>query len=287
MNYRHAFHAGNFADVLKHAVLALIIEHLKVKATPFRVIDTHAGRGLYDLSGGEAQRTGEAVDGIERLIGPSAAPLPPSIAALLSSYLAAVEQVRRKRGPAAYPGSPTIALELMRPGDRLIANELHPEDSQALRSAIGQDARAKVLTLDGWQALKAVLPPIERRGVVLIDPPFEQAGEFDRMNEGLAAALRRFAHGIYLLWFPIKDLGAVARFRSALTASSSPKLLLAQMNIGTPTEPGRLHHAGLAIVNPPFRLQSQIQELLPFLAKRMAQGQGAEARTEVFGDRSG
>lgn len=277
MNYRHAFHAGNFADVLKHATLTLVIEHLKLKPAPFRVIDTHAGTGLYDLTSSEAQRTGEWLAGIGRLMGPG--PLPPTIADLLQPYLESV----RGQNPVAvdeirtYPGSPALALSLMRSGDRLIANELHPEDRRALEAAIDRDSRAKVMGIDGWQALKALLPPRERRGAVLIDPPFEQPGELERLAEGLQEALQRFATGIYLLWLPVKDTRQAQRFYAAVANSGASKALLAELSIrsiGT----GGLTATAIVVVNPPYRLDEKLRTLLPFLAERLAQGQGANHR---------
>src|SRR5207344_721439 len=201
MNYRHAYHAGNFADVLKHVVLALVIEYMKRKAAPFRVIDVHGGAGRYALTSVEADKTGEWQGGIGRLLGPDARPLPPDVARHLQPYL---DAVRRENAGAAldvYPGSPAIALRLMRAQDTLIANELHPEERAHLTAAIGADRRAKVMALDAWVALKSLLPPKERRGIVLIDPPFEEARELDRMVEGLAQGLQRFATGIYLAWY--------------------------------------------------------------------------------------
>ena len=172
MNYRHVYHAGNFADVFKHAILALCLEHLAQKPAPFRVIDTHAGVGLYDLAGVEAGKTLEWADGIGRLIGVDATPLPDTVAALLAPYLAVVKGMNEAGRLAAYPGSPMIVRKLMRAGDALIVNELHPTDHQTLASLFARDAQTKVMTLDGWTALKALLPPKERRGLVLIDPPF-------------------------------------------------------------------------------------------------------------------
>ncbi|MEZ5849855.1 MAG: 23S rRNA (adenine(2030)-N(6))-methyltransferase RlmJ [Hyphomicrobiaceae bacterium] len=280
MNYRHAFHAGNFADVLKHAVLALVIEHLKLKPAPFRVIDTHAGAGLYDLTASQATRTGEALLGIRRLAGPDAPPLPAEIAPLLAPYLAACAAFDANGTVTAYPGSPLIALHAMRPQDRLIANELHPEDAALLKAAIGRDARAKVLELDGWQALKATLPPKERRGVVVIDPPFEVEGEFERLGDGLDEAMRRFATGIYLLWLPIKSPARVAAFKDRLRASPHAKLLYAELRVRAFEAEEKLSATALVLANPPFRLAEQLGVLLPFLSDRLAQGHGASHALE-------
>jgi len=271
MNYRHIYHAGNFADVVKHATLALAIERLKQKAAPFRVIDTHAGIGTYDLLSEEALRTGEWKDGIGRLIGPDAVPLPPGVATILAPYLDVVKGMNPPEELRRYPGSPRIARALMRPQDRLVVNELHPQDAAALRADFGKDAAVKILALDGWTTLKSVLPPRERRGVVLVDPPFETAGELQRMEAGIGEAIARFATGIYLLWYPIKDQVQVARFKSSLLEIGLTKLMSAELWVSDDHAPG-LTATGLAIVNPPFEMDKQLTVLLPFLARRLGRG---------------
>src|SRR5271170_4521154 len=219
MNYQHAFHAGNFADVHKHAVLARILEHLRLKPSAFRVIDTHAGAGRYDLLGEAASRSGEWRDGIARLWenarqeplnSPLNSPpnLPLNLQTLLAPYLDAVAALNPGGSLRAYPGSPLIALALMRPQDRLIACELEPRAAASLKVALRGEPRAKVLTFDGWTALSANVPPRERRGVVVLDPPFEEAADFIRLPEELAGAHRKWPTGIYLLWYPIKDRAA-------------------------------------------------------------------------------
>lgn len=283
MNYRHAFHAGNFADVLKHATLALVVEHLKRKPAPFRVVDTHAGAGSYDLSGPEARRTGEWRLGIARLVGPDAAPIPANVAGLLAPYLDCVRGLNPAAQIVAYPGSPSLVVSLLRPDDRLIASELHPEDGAHLVQAMGRDARVKVLSIDGWQALRANLPPKERRGVVLIDPPFEEPGELERLAQGLAQGVRRFATGTYILWFPIKDEASHARFRATLGEAGYDKLLLVELAVRSPDTTGRLTATGLAILNPPFQLDAQLRVLLPFLEKRLAQGPGSRHGFSAIG----
>jgi 23S rRNA (adenine2030-N6)-methyltransferase len=281
MNYRHAYHAGNFADVLKHAVLALAIEYLKRKEAPFRVIDTHAGAGRYVLTSIEASKTGEWQGGIGRLLGPDAQPLPQGVAQHLHPYL---EAVRRENAGAAlgvYPGSPVIALRLMRVQDTLIANERHPEEWASLKAAIGADRRVKLMALDGWVALKSLLPPKERRGIVLIDPPFEETGELERMLEGLAQGLQRFATGIYLAWYPIKDLEPIARFHAGLAGLGAPKLLRIELMIERPSHPERLNGCGLIVANPPYTLEGELAAILPVLSRRLAAGsQGAGYRLD-------
>jgi 23S rRNA (adenine2030-N6)-methyltransferase len=275
MNYRHVYHAGNFADVLKHAVLALVIEHLKQKPSPFRVIDTHAGTGLYDLASAAAQKTGEWKSGIGRLLD---ADLPVRVAEILAPYLDVVRQQNPTGKLERYPGSPLIARRLLRRGDRLVANELHPEDRDSLRELFARDPQTKVLDLDGWMALKALLPPKERRGVVLVDPPFEEPGEFRRLAGALREAARRFATGTVLLWYPIKDLRAVSAFRSEALDLGLAKLYSAELSVRAAQDPSLLSGTGLVILNPPFTLPEKLEVLLPFLAERLAQGAGAASR---------
>jgi 23S rRNA (adenine2030-N6)-methyltransferase len=277
MNYRHAYHAGNFADVLKHAVLARVIAHLKRKDTPFRVIDTHAGRGSYRLDQGAALKTGEWREGIGRIFGPDTAPLPPAMAELLEPYFTAIRAHNIGLRLQTYPGSPLLARTLMRPGDRLIANELHPEDHAALAKLFERDRQAKAMQLDGWTALKALLPPKERRGLVLIDPPFEQPGELVRLTEGLQAAIKRFSTGTYLLWYPIKDPKPVARFHRALLASGIDKLLKIELLVRPARNPEVLSGTGLVVANPTYGLEEEMRRLVPFLAERLAQAPGASA----------
>lgn len=275
MNYRHIYHAGNFADVLKHAVLALVIEHLKLKPQPFRVIDTHAGIGFYDLGSVEAQKTGEWRDGIGRLLADS----PPSdVAEILAPYLDAVRAENDEGALTRYPGSPLLARRLLRPGDRLVANEAHPEDAAQLAALFAKDPAAKVLTLDGWTVLKSLLPPKERRGVVLIDPPFEQPGEFHRLVDGLAAAHKRFATGTVLLWYPIKDQRAVRAFHRDAAALAIPKLFSVELYVQPAHIEGELSGTGLVILNPPFTLEEKLRRLLPYLTKVLARTKGGEGR---------
>jgi len=274
MNYRHAFHAGNFADVLKHAVLALALKRLTEKPKPLRVIDTHAGIGIYHLDGPEAQRTGEWTGGICRLLGPDAEPLPAAIDTLLAPYLDFARNLNPDGRLRLYPGSPALALALLRPDDRMIASELHPEDVELLRQALRGDRRAKVLALDGWQAIRALLPPRERRGLVLIDPPFENAGELDRLVAGLADGLRRFATGTYMLWLPIKDQRQIAAFERTLKQLAPGKLQWVELRTGPTAPEGPLTATAVVLANPPFGLADSLSALLPFLAERLAVAPG-------------
>jgi len=275
MNYRHAFHAGNFADVLKHAALALALRRLTAKPKPLRVIDTHAGIGSYRLDAPEAERTGEWKQGIARLLGPAAPAIPPAIDALMAPYLDAVRSANRPGEIVAYPGSPAIALALLRPEDRLVATELHPEDVALLRQSLRGDRRTKVLALDGWQALRALLPPKERRGLVLIDPPFEEPGELQRLRDGLVDGLRRFATGTYMLWLPIKDQHQIAGFEMAMRELELEKILWVELRVAPIAAVGPLAATALVIVNPPFGLAEDLTVLLPFLADRLASEPGS------------
>jgi 23S rRNA (adenine2030-N6)-methyltransferase len=279
MNYRHAYHAGNFADVLKHAVLALVIEYLKLKPAPFRVIDTHAGIGLYDLGGDEAGKTGEWREGIGRVL---VADFSPEVAAALAPYLGVVRAVNGDDAKSLrrYPGSPLIARYLMRAGDALVLNELHPEDNVALKREFARDGQVKVLELDGFTALKALLPPKERRGVALVDPAYEEPGELDRLVQGLKEASRRFAGGSLLLWYPIKDERAVGVFRREIAALGIAKVLAVELTIRGGNDPTLLNGCGLIIVNPPFTLAEKLKALLPELSRVLAQGKGAGFRIE-------
>ncbi len=293
MNYRHAYHAGNFADVLKHAVLALVIEHLKLKPAPFRVIDTHAGIGLYDLGGVEAGKTGEWEAGIGRILGRDLAPvaMPAAVAACLEPYLAVVRDLNAERAAASgttpalatYPGSPMLARRLLRKGDVLAVNELHEADRATLAALFDGDARTRVLGIDGWMAVKSLLPPRERRGVLLVDPPFEQPGELGRLERALADAVRRFATGSVILWYPIKSPAPIAAFHRQISSLGVPKLLAAELLIRAPSDPDRLNGTGLILLNPPFTLAGKLELLLPWLAKTFGQDKGASGRVLDLG----
>ena len=277
MNYRHAYHAGNFADVVKHVALTRLVEYLKLKDKAFRVIDTHAGIGLYDLSSEEAQKTGEWKGGIGRLLEAKLAPEPQS---LLAPYLDAVRAVNSGAGVEKYPGSPLIVRHLLRSRDRLSAIELHPQDFSRLKMRFAGDFQVRVIELDGWLALGAHLPPKEKRGLVLIDPPFEEDGEFDRLVDGLARAHRRWPGGIYALWYPVKDRPAVARFRAALRETGIPKMLDMVFAVRGPSREPRLDGSGLVVVNPPFTFEKEMRAILPELKKVLTEGPGAGGSLE-------
>lgn len=272
MNYRHAFHAGNFVDVVKHIILCRLIDYLKRKTAPVFVLDTHAGTGLYDLTGPEAERSPEWREGIGRLFG---ADLPGPAAELAAPYLDAIAALNPDGELTAYPGSPLLFKTLLRPQDRLCAAELHPEDFETLRRNLGGDRNIRLLMQDGWQAPAALLPPAERRGLVMIDPPFEEKGEFERLAAALVKAHRRFETGIFALWYPLKDPEATAHFLRQLKATAIPRVLRIELTIRKPSTPPRLYGSGMIVVNPPFVLEQELRVLLPALAGILAdEGRG-------------
>ncbi|MDR3475570.1 MAG: 23S rRNA (adenine(2030)-N(6))-methyltransferase RlmJ [Devosia sp.] len=267
MNYRHAFHAGGFSDVVKHLILTRLVEYLKLKPAAFRVIDTHAGIGRYDLTGEEAQRSPEWETGIKRLLDQQ---LPPEAEVLARPYLDVVRAENPAGALTSYPGSPWLVRKLLRPQDRLFAMELHPEDAARLGRLFAGDIQTRVIALDGWLALGSQLPPKEKRGLVLVDPPFEAEGEFERLVEGLARAHRRFPQGVYALWYPLKEQQERDAFVGALAETGIPRILRAELMVRAPAYPARLFGTGMIIVNPPFTLEGELGTLLPPLAALLA-----------------
>jgi 23S rRNA (adenine2030-N6)-methyltransferase len=263
LNYRHAFHAGNFADVLKHVVLCRILTYLREKPAAFRVIDTHAGAGLYDLGGPEAARSGEWRDGIARMID---AELPQAVADLVAPYLDAVRTANPSGSLRHYPGSSFLTRALLRRQDRLTACELEPKAATALRRGLRADARVTTLEIDGWTALSANVPVPERRGLVLVDPPFEQEGEFYRLANGLADAYRKWTTGIYALWYPIKGRPEPDALAKRIRRLGITKILRAELVVSPLSDPSRLNGCGLILVNPPWTLEGELALLLPALA---------------------
>ncbi|CAD7033688.1 23S rRNA (adenine(2030)-N(6))-methyltransferase RlmJ [Pseudorhizobium endolithicum] len=275
MNYRHIYHAGNFADVLKHAVLARLVLYMQRKDKAFRILDTHAGIGLYDLSAEEAQKTGEWQDGIGRLM---EAELPAQAAELLSPYLSAVRDLNPDGGIRLYPGSPKLVRMLFRPQDRLSAMELHPDDVRRLTRLFEGDYQVRVTELDGWLALGAHLPPKEKRGIILVDPPFEEPDEYERLVKGLATAYRRFPGGTYCLWYPLKKGAPIKDFHQALQDLEIPKTLCLELSVRSDRETTGLTGSGLIVVNPPFTLKDEMHALLPALKQVLAQDRFASQR---------
>jgi 23S rRNA (adenine2030-N6)-methyltransferase len=253
--------------VLKHAVLARILVYLHGKAGAFRVVDTHAGAAFYDLSGPEATRSPEWRDGIQRLL---TAPITAPLRTLLGPYLEMVEGFNTAGQLTRYPGSPVIARAFLRPQDRLIACELEPNAAATLARNLAGDRRVKAITIDGWTALNAYVPPPERRGLVLIDPPFEQDDEFARLARGLETAHRKWSSGIFLAWYPIKSREQPDALARRLRRSGIPKLLRAEVNVASPADSTRLSGCGLIILNPPWTLEKELAVMLPELAAIMS-----------------
>lgn len=271
MNYRHGFHAGNFADVFKHALLARLLVYLARKETPFRVIDTHAGEGAYDLTSDEAQRTLEWRTGVARLANLSQESA--EVRALLAPYLDCLGPLDADGKPALYPGSPAIAQRLMRAQDRAIFCELRPDAFDALRSRFAHDARIKPIHIDGYMGLGAYVPPKERRGLVLIDPPFERTDEFEAMYYAFRNSYEKWKNGIYALWHPSKNIYAVRKFYNRFSEGGIPRALRLSLDVGGKEE--GLRGSGIVIVNPPYVFESEARTLLPFLNERLARGDGA------------
>jgi 23S rRNA (adenine2030-N6)-methyltransferase len=275
MNYRHAYHAGNFADVFKHVMLTRVLAYLAQKPAALRFIDTHAGEGVYDLAGEAAEKTAEWQGGIGRLLSRDV-PVPAAVEPLIAPYLAFVAPQVAQR---IYPGSPALAAALLRKQDRMIFCDAHAAAAAALTAHLGRDKRAKIIEIDGFVGLGAFVPPVERRGLVLIDPPFEARDEFDRILAGLETALRKWPTGSYMVWFPIKDRNAVTHFYRRLgdmvAHSSSSKAgvkdaLCLELWIDAIDRDGPLAGNGLALINPPYVLEAEARLLLPYLAQALA-----------------
>jgi 23S rRNA (adenine2030-N6)-methyltransferase len=283
MNYRHAFHAGGFADVIKHIVLVRILTYLQEKPAAFRVIDTHAGGGLYDLTGDEARRSGEWLTGIARIM---QARFSETAAPLLQPYLDIVRAFNARGDLKTYPGSPLVARALLRPQDRLTACEVEAKAREQLIDALRRDTQARVVDIDGWMALPAFVPPNERRGLVLVDPPFEAKDEFERLAEGFAKAFAKWPTGIYLLWYPAKSRRAtdeLARHVADVAASVKPagKCLRLEFSVAPQLADAALASTGLLIVNPPWTLQGELKIILPELVKPLGQGGAGRFRLEA------
>ncbi|MBD9633285.1 MULTISPECIES: 23S rRNA (adenine(2030)-N(6))-methyltransferase RlmJ [Pseudomonadaceae] len=269
MNYRHAYHAGNHADVLKHIVLARIFALMARKDTPFAYLDSHSGIGLYDLLGDEASRTGEWESGIGRLVERDDLP------ELLEDYLGVVSALNPDGGLEFYPGSPELARRLTRPQDRVMLNELHPEDGRLLKANMAGERRISVHQGDGWLLPRAFLPVSEKRGVLLIDPPFEQPDDLERCVTALDEAIGRMRQTVVAIWYPIKDRRQLKRFYQRLEKSSAPKMLRVELCVHPAETADRLNGSGLVIVNPPWPLDEELRGLLPWLAETLAQSEGS------------
>ena len=270
MNYRHGYHAGNFADLLKHTALCELLRLLTAKDKKLFVLDTHAGAGGYDLGSEQARRTGEAEAGIARLTAEARAGMPAAVA----RYIAAVQAYDRKFGPSRgalqrYPGSPRLFRAALRPGDRFVACEMHPQEALLLKREFAGDRAVEVRQADGYHALKELLPPVERRALVLIDPPFEAIDEFERLARAVRHGLRRFPIGCYAIWYPIKDEAAVSSFFASL---SEVKCLRMELDLGPRVPEGKLAACGLVVINPPWKFEEAMREALPWIAARLGDG---------------
>ncbi len=262
MNYRHVFHAGNFADVLKHSVLLALIDALTHKDTPLCFIDTHAGAGRYDLAAAEARKTGEAIEGIERLR------LAERLPDLLQRYVDTV----KAQPDGFYPGSPLLAATWLRAQDSAQLCEIQGDETRALRRLFAGDTRVHVHDRDGYAALKALLPPRERRGLVLIDPPYEQQdAEFRVIQQSLQVALQRWPNGVYAIWYPIKLRRHIAPFHRWLSRCGSRRVLAAELLLHPDDSPLRLNGAGMAIINAPWQLDRRMREILPAMARHLGE----------------
>lgn len=271
MNYRHAFHAGNFADCMKHALLVWLVRAMARKPAGFVVLDTHAGAGRYELGAGLAERTGEWRAGIGRL---QENP-PPE----LDNYVGLV----RRCGP--YPGSPLLIRALLRAQDRLICCELHREEYAALKRTLAGDPRVSLHHRDAWDALGALLPPRERRGLVFIDPPYEAADEFAHLAAGLRTGHERFASGVFAAWYPIKHRAPVRQFHAALRESGIRDLVAAELWLREPLDAARLNGCGLLMINPPYRFEAEAPPILRALLSRLSTGEaGAGVALERLAD---
>lgn len=278
MNYRHAFHAGNFADVLKHAVLARIISYLHQKPGSIRVIETHAGAGLYDLSASAAARTGEWREGIGRLD----LPLAGAAETVLGPYRDALSALRAGHGAQIYPGSPLFCQQLLRADDRYIGAELHGETNWQLNTLLKRDARFKVILRDGWEVLRANIPPKERRGVVLIDPAFEMENEWEHLTQELIAAVRKWPTGCFMVWYPLKNPRLSDDLAHAVADAEVSSAIRLELIVDDLATAEKLAGCGLIVINPPWTLLAEAKALLPALAERLARTNRAGYRCETI-----
>ena len=272
MNYQHGFHAGNHADVLKHIVLLQLIESLKRKDSGFCVLDTHAGRGRYFMQSEQAEKTGEARGGIYQLIGVHGLP------AAVKHYLHAVAADNPVGGLLVYPGSPLLVAQAMREQDRLMCCEFQHEEAQPLKALFARDARVSVVGRDGYAAIKAKLPFKEKRGLVLIDPPYEaQEAEYDAILKALQEGLQRWSNGIYAVWYPIKQRKSLQSFFRKITALPIKSAFVAEVLIRPDDSPLRLNGSGMLVINPPWHCDEAIQPVLPVLARLLGESGASSA----------
>jgi 23S rRNA (adenine2030-N6)-methyltransferase len=247
MNYRHAYHAGNFADCFKHALLMALLDQFERKPAPYFVLDTHAGAGRYDLEAEAAQRTGEAEFGIRRLLR--------NRSPAVQDYLEVVEQL------GLYPGSPDLIRSRLRESDRLACCELQTDDAMSLRRRFRDDPQVEVHHRSGWEALSGLLPPREKRGLVFIDPPFEEKSEFFTLMDRLHLGYRRFSHGMFVVWYPIKQLAAVRSFHANLASSGINDIIAVELHLRETTGADRFNGCGLIVINPPYQFEDRARSV--------------------------
>lgn len=272
MNYRHAYHAGNIGDVLKHVVLARLITYFQRKDKAFRILDTHAGIGRYDLASKETQKTGEWQQGIGMVLD---ADMPDAVAELLAPYLQVIRELNQSSDLTIYPGSPVVARNLMRKIDRLTLTELHPADFKTLSEGFAGDHQVKTIHLDGWLAMGSFLPPKEKRGFVLIDPAYEVTDEFERMTQAVIKGWKKWQAGTFALWYPMKDLKAIRDMHQDFEEAGIRDVLTLVLNVGKSGPDTRMLGSGMTLINPPFTLANDMQTILPWLADVLHQGPGA------------
>jgi 23S rRNA (adenine2030-N6)-methyltransferase len=281
MNYRHAYHAGNFADVLKHAVLAATLLRMRARPKPMSYLESHAGAGVYRLDAPEARRSAEAQQGILRL----ARSRPKSTA--LAAYLRAVTAMPgNEEDLRVYPGSPALAAQLLGPDDRLVLAEIVPAEAAALRQLFRTDPRVAVHCRDGWEGIGSLLPPTPRRGLLLVDPPYEAPEDLDRVAARLALARRRWPVGVLAAWYPIKDRRALEPFYRALAGAGLGELLRVELSVRPDDNPAGLNGSGMLIAAPPWGLAEELRELLAELAPLLRQSGAPRARVDLLAARS-
>lgn len=263
LSYRHAFHAGIHADVFKHSILTLLVESLLQKDKPFFYLDTHAGPGRYHLDSAMARKNREYATGIGRLWQKDDPP------GALRPYLDAVRAVNPGRQLRWYPGSPRIVRHFLRPHDRMFLHELHPTEARELRAEFAGDRQVRVENLDGYHGIKALLPPAQRRGLVFIDPAYERKDERRRLLAAIEEGYRRWATGLFALWYPIQDRATADDFLLRFGRLHLAKVLLAELTV-LPDQPFRLNGSGMIMINPPWRLDDDLTALLPWLWERLA-----------------
>lgn len=259
MNYRHIYHAGNFADVMKHLALCLVLDHMKKKDAPFCVIDAHGGIGLYDLHSEQAQKTREWEAGIGKF----------DLGSADGDFSLYAETIAKDLSHKHYPGSPLIAARMLRSQDKLVANELHPEDVETLKTNLRGYQNARVTHLDAYECIRANIPPKEKRGVVLIDPPFEKTDEFETLSRQMEEWKKRFATGVFLLWYPIKANSGVDRMKQAASSLGLPRTWCVETMLYPRNQPLTFNGSGLILFNAPYQVPERMEALLPLLKARM------------------